>query len=225
MKLSDNNWFSINNTVIKKIDVELVGNSNNQLFFFKVRIPNISFNKSIKKNGYSIKKKYSNYDLYPYYKLYFKNNVYIKNNKEIYHYLKDSLREYKPCITFSNNKFNLKAKLLDITLSTLNSGNIVSVNQKYYLTYKVKFNKPIIKIPKTLLNTTITLKSKTLPKNRYEYGMCKIFNGNFTKCTDKQYFRSGGGSFSTFSPFGFYCQVFDMTKGPSRYKCSVIEDA
>ena len=37
MKLSDNNWYSINNTVIKKIDVELVGNS---LIMIFIRIIN-----------------------------------------------------------------------------------------------------------------------------------------------------------------------------------------
>ena len=215
-------WYAMNDEVVPRIDIIPIRNSRN-LYFLNLPKPQVNFKDTIASDGFSKIKSLTQYQLYPNWTLNYKEHQFKKNNKAIIQYLRDSLRASHPDLTFSNLNLNIKTKLLGIENINENPYSLDSTHNPYWIRFKIQAKLPK-HCPRVLENISVVVKSKLLPENRYEYGQCDKFGGFFNKCTTLQYFNSGGGTFNTHYA-DQYCQVFDMAKGSSHYKCSVDDGA
>ena len=215
-------WYAMNNTPLDHIEIKTVNRSNN-LYYLYFTKPNLNFNDTISGDGFSKNNKISQYQLHPSWTLYYQSYSFQHNNKAILQYMKDSLRQHNPKLTISNSRVNLSMKVLSIENLESNPYQLATKSEPYWLRIKVRGHLKA-NTPRHLYNVSMVVKSLVLSETRYEYGQCDIFGGFFNKCTTESYFKHGGGTFNTHYTDD-YCQVFDLAKGSSHYKCSVDEGA
>ena len=124
------------------------------------------------------------------------NNIKITlDQTQIARLLRATLNEYQPKCCLGYKTKGGKSRAI--------SGKIISF---YYLPnnqskYKVNDKNPFVvylklypqyRLPLNLKNIKINIRSRLLPRKKYQYGFCDTYGSKFKVCTDKEYMSSPG---------------------------------
>lgn len=163
----------------------------------------------------------------------FKNKKYIKNHTEIFFYIKDSLREFRPKLSLmfkkGRKKYKFNAKIMNIKIfqkHDLNNDN----PDKTYMQFILRpcANNIPKKIQGSINQIDMSMQVKILGKPDYIYGFCRRHEdlAPFRTCSIDKYFKPYDENDADLYFYGgsTRCQPFSTREGNTyNYYCRVNE--
>ena len=181
-------WISHNIDCFDRVDVAKIPNSNGNDYLLYLKVKNL-----------------------PTWKLMFRGNDFRMDTREFSNILEDTLVEYTPCGMIAWDTNHEKPHVLPIRIKRVR----ISPTRIHKLgVWELAFD---VRIPKgeqlcdTLYDVKFQLRSRLLPKSKYQYGYCNLIHAKYNKCSDSQYLTRPG----TLGTHHKYqrCQVFQLKPG------------